>query len=70
MRKGDKMEETQKIKNQIEKLQKYLLTFGGNTSRVAMKQFAIKKKINTLKEKIGDTTPTYVLGCNGPIVAR
>ena len=64
------MEETQKIKNQIEKLQKYLLTFGGNTSKVVMKQYAIKKKINTLKAKIGDTTPTYVLGFNGPIVAR
>ncbi|MBA94788.1 MAG: hypothetical protein CMP21_03410 [Rickettsiales bacterium] len=64
------MEETQKIKNQIEKLQKYLLTFGGNTSKVVMKQYAIKKKINTLKDKIGDTSPTYVLGCTGPIVAR
>ena len=64
------MTDTQKIKNQIDKLQKYLLTFGGNTSKVAMKQFAIKKKINTLKAKIGDTSPTYVLGFNGPIVAR
>ena len=64
------MEETQKIKNQIEKLQKYLLTFGGNTSKVAMKTYAIKKKIKTLKEKIGDTSPTYVLGCTGPIVTR
>ena len=62
--------EIEKIKNQIAKAQKYLLTFGGNTSKVAMKQFAIKKKINTLKAKIGDTSPTYVLGCNGPIVAR
>ena len=64
------MEETQKIKNQIDKLQKYLLTFGGNSSKVVMKQYAIKKKINTLKAKIGDTSPTYVLGCTGPIVAR
>ena len=64
------MEETQKIKNQIEKLQKYLLTFGGNTSKVVMKQYAIKKKINTLKAEIGDTSPTYVLGSTGPIVAR
>ena len=63
-------QEIEKIKTQIEKAQKYLLTFGGNTSKVAMKQFAIKKKINTLKAKIGDTTPTYVLGFNGPIVAR
>jgi len=59
------MEETQKIKNQIEKLQKYLLTFGGNASSVVMKQYAIKKKIRTLKDKIGDTSPTYVLGCTG-----
>ena len=65
------MEETQKIKNQIEKLQKYLLTFGGNTSKVIMKQYAIRKKINTLKDKIGDTSPTYILGCGGlPIVPR
>ena len=64
------MTDTQKIKNQIDKLQKYLLTFGGNTPKVVMKQYAIKKKINTLKAKIGDTTPTYVLGFHGPIVAR
>ena len=64
------MTDTQKIKNQIDKLQKYLLTFGGNTSKVVMKQYAIKKKINTLKAKIGDTTPTYVLGPYGPMVAR
>ena len=65
------MTDAQKIKNQIDKLQKYLLTFGGNTSKVVMKQYAIRKKINTLKAKIGDTTPTYILGCGGlPIVPR
>ncbi len=65
------MTDTQKIKNQIDKLQKYLLTFGGNTSKVVMKQYAIKKKINTLKAKIGDTSPTYIMGyMGGAIVSR
>ena len=63
-------QEIEKIKTQIAKAQKYLLTFGGNASSVVMKQYAIKKRINTLKAKIGDTSPTYVLGCTGPIVAR
>ena len=60
------MEETQKIKNQIEKLQKYLLSFSGN----ATKTYAIKQRIFKLKDKIGDTSPTYVLGPYGPFVAR
>lgn len=63
-------QEIEKIKTQIEKAQKYLLTFSGNTSKVAMKTYAIKNKIKTLKDKIGNTSPTYVLGCTGPIVAR
>ncbi len=60
------MEETQKIKNQIEKLQKYLLSFSGNET----KTYAIKQRIFKLKDKIGDTSPTYVLGPYGPFEAR
>lgn len=64
-------QEIEKIQNQIDKLQKYLLTFGGNTSKVVMKTYAIKKRINTLKEKIGDDSPTYILGVTGiPVKAR
>ena len=60
------MEETQKVKNQIEKLQKYLLSFSGNET----KTYAIKQRIFKLKDKIGDTSPTYVLGPYGPFEAR
>ncbi len=60
-------QEIEKIKTQIEKAQKYLLTFSGN----ATKSYAIKKKINTLKAKIGDTSPTYIMGyMGGAIVSR
>ena len=59
-------QEIEKIKTQIEKSQKYLLTFSGN----ATKSYAIKKRIRTLKNKIGDTSPTYVLGPYGPFEAR
>ena len=54
-------QEIQKIKNQIEKAQKYLLSFRGNER----KSYAIKQRIFKLKEKIGDTSPTYVLGYMG-----
>ena len=54
-------QEIEKIQNQIAKSQKYLLTFSGN----ATKSYAIKKRINSLKAKIGDTSPTYVLGYMG-----
>jgi len=53
--------EIQKIKEQIEKSQKYLLTFCGDER----KSYAIKQRIFKLKEKIGDTSPTYVLGYMG-----
>ena len=59
-------QEIEKIKTQIEKAQKYLLTFSG----IPTKSYAIKKRIRTLKNKIGDTSPTYVLGPYGPMVAR
>ena len=63
-------QEIEKIQNQINKLQKYLLSFSGNTSKCIMKTYAIKKRINTLKDKIGDDSPTYILGFDGPIKAR
>lgn len=63
-------QEIEKIQNQIDKLQKYLLTFGGNTSKVVMKQYAIRQRLKTLKDKIGDDSPTYILGFDGPIKAR
>ena len=53
--------EIEKIKNQIAKSQKYLLSFSGNER----KSYAIKQRIFKLKEKIGDTSPTYVLGYMG-----
>ena len=58
--------EIEKIKTQIEKAQKYLLSFSGN----ATKTYAIKQRIFKLKDKIGDTSPTYVLGPYGPFEAR
>ena len=58
--------EIEKIKNQIEKAQKYLLSFSGNER----KTYAIKQRIFKLKDKIGDTSPTYVLGPYGPFEAR
>ena len=54
-------QEIEKIQNQIAKAQKYLLSFSGN----ATKSYAIKQRIKTLKEKIGDTSPTYILGYMG-----
>lgn len=63
-------QEIEKIQEKINKLQKYLLTFGGNADSVVMKQYAIKKRIRILKDKIGDNSPTYVLGFDGPIKAR
>ena len=60
-------QEIEKIQNQIAKAQKYLLTFSGN----ATKSYAIKQRIFKLKEKIGDTSPTYVLGyMGGKVEAR
>ena len=50
-----------KIKSQIAKAQKYLLSFSGNER----KAYAIKQRIFKLKQKIGDTSPTYVLGYMG-----
>ena len=50
-----------KIKSQIAKAQKYLLSFSGNER----KAYAIKQRIFKLKEKIGDTSPVYVLGYMG-----
>ena len=58
--------EIEKIQNQIAKAQKYLLSFSGN----ATKTYAIKQRIFKLKDKIGDTSPTYVLGPYGPYVSR
>ena len=58
--------EIEKIKTQIEKAQKYLLSFSGH----ATKTYAIKQRIFKLKDKIGDTSPTYVLGPYGPFEAR
>ena len=54
-------QEIEKIRNQIAKSQKYLLSFRGNER----KSYAIKQRIFKLKEKIGDTSPTYVLGYMG-----
>ena len=59
-------QEIEKIKNQIEKAQKYLLSFSGNER----KTYAIKQRIFKLKDKIGDTSPTYQLGPYGPFEAR
>ena len=59
-------QEIEKIQNQIAKAQKYLLSFSGN----ATKTYAIKQRIFKLKDKIGDTSPTYVLGPYGPYVSR
>ena len=59
-------QEIEKIKNQIEKAQKYLLTFSG----IPTKSYAIRQRIRKLKDKIGDTSPTYVLGPYGPFEAR
>ena len=59
-------QEIEKIKNQIEKAQKYLLSFSGH----ATKTYAVKQRIFKLKDKIGDTSPTYVLGPYGPYVSR
>ena len=58
--------EIEKIKNQIEKAQKYLLSFSGNET----KTYAVKQRIFKLKDKIGDTSPTYQLGPYGPYVSR
>ena len=58
-------QEIEKIKTQSEKSQKYLLSFSGNER----KTYAIKQRIFKLKDKIGDTSPTYVLGPYGPFVA-
>ena len=60
-------QEIEKIQNQIEKAQKYLLSFSGN----ATKSYAIKQRIFKLKDKIGDTSPTYILGYMGiPMESR
>ena len=53
--------EIEKVQNQIAKAQKYLLSFSGNER----KAYAIKQRIFKLKQKIGDTSPTYVLGYMG-----
>ena len=65
--------EIEKIKNQIAIAQKYLLSFSPTTkSSIDGERYmnAYKQTIFELKEKIGDTSPTYVSGSNGPIVAR
>ena len=54
-------QEIEKVRNQIAKAQKYLLSFSGNER----KSYAIKQRIFKLKEKIGDTSPVYVLGYMG-----
>lgn len=54
-------QEIEKIQNQIAKAQKYLLTFSG----IPTKSYAIKQRIFKLKDKIGDTSPTYILGYMG-----
>ncbi len=54
-------QEIEKIQNQIAKAQKYLLSFSGNER----KTYAIKQRIFNLKDKIGDTSPTYILGYMG-----
>ena len=59
-------QEIEKIQNQIAKAQKYLLSFSGH----ATKTYAVKQRIFKLKEKIGDTSPTYQLGPYGPYVSR
>ena len=57
----------QKRQKQIAKAQKYLLSFSGNDT----KAYAIKQRIFKLKEEIGDTSPTYVLGyMGGKVEAR
>tara|TARA_B100000123_G_scaffold58118_1_gene40488 strand:+ start:836 stop:1072 length:237 start_codon:yes stop_codon:yes gene_type:complete len=68
LRKREKMEkqEIEKIKTQIAKAQKYLLSFSGNET----KTYAVKQRIFKLKDKIGDTSPTYQLGPYGPFVSR
>ena len=66
-------QEIEKIKNQIAIAQKYLLSFSPNaksSSESDRYMNAYKQTIFELKEKIGDTSPTYVSGSNGPIVAR
>ena len=59
-------QEIEKIKTQIEKAQKYLLSFSGNER----KTYAVKQRIFKLKDKIGDTSPTYQRGPYGPFVSR
>ena len=59
-------QEIEKIKSQIEKAQKYLLSFSGNER----KTYAVKQRIFKLKDKIGDTSPTYQLGPYGPFVCK
>ena len=54
-------QEIEKVRNQIAKAQKYLLSFSGNER----KAYAIKQRIFKLKDKIGDTSPTYILGYMG-----
>ena len=54
-------QEIEKIQNQIAKAQKYLLSFSGNER----KTYAVKQRIFNLKDKIGDTSPTYILGYMG-----
>ena len=54
-------QEIEKIQNQIAKAQKYLLSFSGNET----KTYAIKQRIFKLKDKIGDTSPTYIMGYMG-----
>ena len=65
--------EIEKIKNQIAIAQKYLLSFSPNAKSSSdgdRYMNAYKQTIFELKEKIGDTSPTYVLGSNGPIEVR
>lgn len=40
----------EQYKNEIEKLEKLLKKFGGNTSAVKMKKYAIEKKIAAYKD--------------------
>ena len=46
--------EKDKIEYQIEKLEDYLTTFYGNTSRVTTKKYAIRERIQNLKSKLGE----------------
>ena len=65
--------EIEKIKNQIAIAQKYLLSFSPNaksSDESDRYMNAYKQTIFELKEKIGDTSPTYVSGSNGPIEVR